>query len=125
MLERTAAGLVQSTEGLAKEEAKTLSKYYSDIRVYQNVIVTTAELKQCIVDFEKIDITTGEIPADSEFLEVPFIKFRKQLGIASKMSGVATHYQELSKHMKSKESTVFIVNSGHLDYFLDQCDLIG
>ncbi|NNF99493.1 MAG: hypothetical protein HKM93_08955 [Desulfobacteraceae bacterium] len=123
MLERIAAIVVKSTEALAKQETETLSNRYSDLRIYQNVIITTAELYLCDTDVEKINITAGEIDESSEFTMVPYLRFRKQVGAEVTISNPANDINELEKITTNKESTVFIVNSAHLGEFLEECEM--
>jgi hypothetical protein len=81
MLERVAAQVANSTYGLAVNESELLSQHYSGgIRFYVNAIVTTASLQLCTFDPGDIDIATGDLGEEATFEEVPFIRFRKQLG---------------------------------------------
>ena len=73
MLERVAASVVLSTEALATKELELVSEHYSLLRIYQNVVVTTATLKVCEVDISTIDIASGEIDAGSRFANVPYV----------------------------------------------------
>lgn len=123
MLERIAADVVKSTEALALQETKTLTSNYSDLRVYQNVIVTTADLYVCETDVSNIDITTGELGDDSQFTQVPYVRFRKQVGSIDTNLNPATETRGLNEHITNKESTVFIVNSAHFEEFLNACEL--
>lgn len=123
MLERTAASVVESTEALALEEARSLSNRYSSLRIYQNVIVTTAALHVCEVDVDGIDMATGELGSASAFKAVPFVRFRKQLGVVNRRDQRITHVQELRDSIKSTESTVFVVNAAHFSEFLQACEL--
>jgi hypothetical protein len=123
MLERMAANVVKSTEALALQETKTLSHYYSHLRIYQNVIVTTAELYVCDTNIQNIDITTGELDDKSEFNKVPFVKFRKQVGAIAAQIEPAKEMNGLKTIVTDKESTVFIVNSSNFSSFLNDCEL--
>lgn len=123
MLERTAATGVESTEALARQEADGLSKHYSELRIYQNVIVTTAALHVCEFDISEIDIGTGELGNNSKFRQVPYVRFRKQLGAKALGEQRASDSTMLRKIEKNKESTVFIVNSSHFGDFLGACEL--
>ncbi len=125
MLERTGASLVQSTEALAKEEAVNLDFIYSGLRMYQNVIVTTAELQTCHIDVSAIDVSTGKLAEDTEFSVVPFVKFRKQLGATIKTTNKAQHAADVRKYTSNRESTIFVVNSAHFLDFLNCSDLTG
>jgi hypothetical protein len=124
MLERIAASVVRSTEALAAEEMKIVSDRYSSLRIYQNVIVTTAELKVCEVDVSKINVQKGEIDADSKFVDVPFVRFRKQLHVASDpLPRPVTNTAELQNLVGRRESTVFVVNSAAFMQFLSACEM--
>jgi len=125
MLERTSATLVQSTEALAKEEATSLDFYYSGLRMYQNVIVTTAEINTCHIDVGEIDLATGKIAENTELSVVPFVKFRKQLGSTVKNIDKAQHDVAIRNNISSRESTIFVVNAAHFLDFLNQSELSG
>lgn len=122
MLERAAATLIASTEALAKEEDQTLSTDYSNFRFYQSVIVTTATLQVCNVDVSKIDIASGEVPSDATFTEVPYVRFRKQLGAGAAAVIPATGRFGLDQIASKRESTVFVVNSAHFLDFVRACE---
>jgi hypothetical protein len=123
MLERIAADVVKSTEALAIQETKTLSSHYSSLRIYQNIIITTADLYICDTDIDGIDITTVELADTSKFTKVPFVRFRKQVGAVATNLKPATEIYELKRIITDMESTVFIVNSSHIGDFLDACEL--
>lgn len=123
MLERIAADVVTSTEALALQESKGLSTYYSQLRIYQNVIVTTAELHVCETDVNNINITTGELGDDAKFTQVPYVRFRKQVGSIDANLKPAIDVRGLHKQIINKESTIFIVNSAHFEEFLNACEL--
>lgn len=123
MLERVASLLVMSTEALAKEEAVHQSYRYSDLRIYQNVIVTTANLSVCSINVDDIDLANGELGHDSKFVEVPYVRFRKQLGASLSDCSRATYDRDVNGYVTAKESTVFVVNSEHFEEFIIACDL--
>jgi hypothetical protein len=123
MLERIAANVVKSTEALALQESITLSNYYSSLRIYQNVIVTTAELYVCETDVDGINITTGELDENSKFIKAPYVRFRKQVGSTDSNLKPAKEINELKIIITDKESTIFIVNSAHFNDFLISCEL--
>src|SRR5690348_3092413 len=79
MLERIGGLLVESTEGFAAEEL-SLKRGKNRVRIYFNVVVTTAKLMVCELDPEKISVSDGKIK-DPQYFEVPFIRFRKQLSV--------------------------------------------
>ena len=123
MLERTAATLVQSTEAIALEEATTTSHLYSHLRIYQNVIVTTADLRVCRFDPASIDLSTGEIGDSATFEEVPYLRFRKQLMAYAPDENTSPATFELQSKISARESTVFVVNSARFFDFLNDCEL--
>src|SRR5208283_4505479 len=77
MLERVASELIEATEALAYEDLNLNTKH-TFVRIYVNVIITTAELHVCSVDPSTISIETGMIE-DAKFKVVPFLRFRKSL----------------------------------------------
>jgi len=123
MLERTASILVRSTEALAQEEGNTVSHQYSGLRIYQNVIVTTAKLNVAEVVSEDINLATGEIDEKTTFREVPYVRFRKQIGGTLPSIKAAVHSRDLRQITLEKESTVFVVNAAALLDFLLACEL--
>ena len=123
MLERLAADVVRSTEALARQESVSLSDSYSELRIYQNVIVTTADLFVCETDIEKIDVSSGELDESSTFKKIPYVRFRKQVGAMDSNLEVATDANSLNNQIENRESTIFIVNSSYFMEFLNSCEL--
>jgi hypothetical protein len=122
MLERVAAELVSSTEALARQEVIAIPNSYSNLRIYQNVIITTADLKVCDVETAKIALATGEIDVHSNIHDVPYVRFRKQLGVD--VPGNINQYGgDVKKMTLARESTVFVVNASYLQQFLANCEL--
>lgn len=122
MLERTAASVVSSTEALAVEEAKAISEKYSSVRMYINVIVTTADLKVCNFEPDRIDLINGEVENGS-FEDVPFIRFRKQLSFDSPEAAELPSEDPIRGLVSQKENTVFIVQASEFINFLSQLEL--
>lgn len=124
LLERLAASVIDSTEGFAQEEERFyFRKTGEQLRIYYNVIVTTAVLKVCNFDPSNISIESGEL-SEYNFQEVPYLRFRKQLSFNCELperDGGASHY-ELSY---AKQNTIFVVNSTHLTDFLREFELDG
>ena len=120
MLERIAATVVASTEALAQEEVKVLREHH--LRVYINVIVTTAKLEVCKFDPNTIDLKKGTIE-NAEYEDVPFLRFRKQLSPRPKLG----HPQGLGKGFesiaKAKENTVLIVEASELVGLLKKLEI--
>lgn len=115
MLERVASGLIEATEALSYEDY-FLNTKRDFIRIYANVIVTTAELQLCRFDPSDISINTGMID-DAKFTPVPFVRFRKSLSTKS-VNELNLEERTQSSLVKAKENTVFIVNSSQFEQFL-------
>lgn len=119
LLEKVGAQLVSSTEGLAWEEARQNIQTRSSLRVYFNVVVTTAKLKACIFDPALISVSDGTLK-EPEYVDVPYIRFRKQLATAAKpsaLTGTGMH-----NFARAKENTVFVVNANSFIQFLSEFD---
>lgn len=119
-LDRIGATLVEATEQLAKDE-KYLISYSSGWveRCYIPVIVTTAKLIACRLDPSQVDIETG-VPRNEEVDEVPYIRYRKQLSKRT-VSGIPEeNVREARLQEGPNESTLFIVNTAHLQSFLEK-----
>lgn len=121
LIERTAAELVSSTEGLAQEDRSLRSSNESDFKIYFNVIVTTATLQVCYFDSKSINIEDGTLN-DTTFEEIPYLRFRKQLNPVYKIPQV---HPVIDSHniARAKENTVFVVNSKHLVQFLKEFEI--
>lgn len=125
MLERVAGNVVSATEALAVEEQKLLTGRELDaLRMYVNVIVTTATLKICSFSPENISLHDGKV-SEPGFTEVPYVRFRKQLSVRTVRS---INRKSLLSHVlgavaKAKEHTVFVVNSGAFEQFLKEWEV--
>lgn len=122
MLERTAAAVVSSTEALAVEEERAISEKYSSLRMYTNVIVTTANLKVCAVDPSKIDLADGKIK-EVKFKNIPFLRFRKQLSFNAVVNKDCSWMDQTRSLISQKENTVFIVQASEFISFLSEIEL--
>lgn len=122
MLERTAASVVASTEALAFEEARSLSKEYSHLRIYMNIIVTTAGLKVCKVDPAKIDLTNGMLQ-DAQFEDVPYIRFRKQMSHPLEYKKPKSWPDQVHALISQKENSVFIVQASKFIEFINAIEM--
>ncbi len=116
LIERAAAELVSSTEGLALEDKALSLDSGENLKIYFNVIVTTASLQVCRFDPKTISIENGMVE-NPIFEEVPYIRFRKQLNPVYEIPVVCAvaGNQDVAR---AKENTVFVVNSKHLVEFL-------
>lgn len=119
MIERLAAEANEATEAFAIEDLALLIAKNGDLRIYYNVIVTTAELLVCELMSDAISLASGTVD-DASFTMVPFVRFRKQLSVNRTVDPNARNYGSL---FREKENTVFIVNSTHLLNFLDEYDV--
>jgi len=120
MLERVGAELIEATEALAQEDYH-LNSQSGFIRIYMNVIITTAQLYLCRLDPNAISIETG-ILDDAQFQTIPFLRFRKSLSTKS-VDQLNLGEKERSNLIKAKENTVFIVNSGQFQEFLESIEI--
>jgi hypothetical protein len=122
MLERVASEIATSTYGLAINEAKALSIHYSGgTRLYINAIVTTAKLRLCKFDPGDIKLESGELGENSGSEEVGFLRFRKQLGAPGQQEVErCTDSRGVRRMITGSESTVFVINSEHLEAFLEE-----
>lgn len=123
MLERVASEVVASTEAIAlQEKLLHLPPSSKQFRMYFNVIVTTASL--LVAEFEPANISLAEgILDDAKFIEVPFLRFRKQLMDA--LTPVDFMDYQNGNVARSRESTVFIVNAEHFAEFLREFEVSG
>ncbi|MDP1892923.1 MAG: hypothetical protein Q8K87_02130, partial [Hydrogenophaga sp.] len=112
LIERASGELLSSCEALAHEDRRLMLKDRDTYKIYSNAIVTTATLYVCKFDPKDISIGNGEIN-NPEFLEVPYIRFRKQLLTSYSAPDIYAVFgdRELSR---AKESTIFVVNAAHL-----------
>ena len=116
MIEKVAAELVEATEALSLEDYHLYKAEMNFIRMYFNVIVTTADLNLCSFNPDNISTDTGMIDK-AEFRPVPFVRFRKSL--STKPVDQLNLSEKSPYHLsKTKENTVFIVNSTHFSDFL-------
>ena len=121
LIERAAAELVSSTEGLALEDKSLSLNDRNSLKIYFNVIVTTATLQVCRVNPASIHIEDGTLD-DADFEEVPYIRFRKQLNPVYQIPQIfsVAGDQDIAR---AKENTIFVVNSKHLVHFLKEFEI--
>jgi len=121
MLERVASNVVSATEALATQEKNFLAPAHDGFRVYVNAIVTTASLYVAEVDHTGVSLGEGTVDR-AKFIEVPFVRFRKQLADSAADPITATTKPPLDV-ARARESTVFVVNAAHLGEFLQEFEL--
>ena len=116
MLERLAAEANDATEAFAREDLAMLLGNRGHLRIYYNVIVTTAQLVVCELMSDAISLASGTVDA-ATFTKVPYVRFRKQLSVNRTADPTVRYY---GSPFREKENTVFVVNSSHLLDFLDE-----
>ncbi|MEW8201040.1 MAG: hypothetical protein AB2697_19825 [Candidatus Thiodiazotropha endolucinida] len=121
MLERLAAEANEATEAFAREDLAMLLGNNGDLRIYYNVIVTSAELVVCEMMSNAISLASGSVD-EASFTTVPYVRFRKQLSVNRTVDPSTRNYVSL---FREKENTVFVVNSTHLLDFLNKYDVEG
>ena len=116
MLERIAHNVVESTVGFANEEHLNVVDKFDSLRMYFNVIITTAKLKVCSFDPNMVSMENGKLD-NTEITEVPFLRFRKQLSTRTLKNGslITDGFYSL---IREKENTVFVINAEHFLSFL-------
>jgi hypothetical protein len=119
LLERLSSLLLRSLESLANEEL-TLAKQERTIHLYIPVIVTNATLYACHFNTSDISIESGKLP-ESNFEEVPFMRFRKNL--SSTVKSTISFARNLGEINRENERTVLIINSKELVKALANLDL--
>lgn len=129
LLEKTASELTHAAECLAKEElAFTVVRNSSHQKIYMPIIVTNAKLMVCSFAPHNVNISTGELSLENtEFEEVPYIRFQKGLETSILGTDIQLGRQqelELRDINAEKERTVFVVNSENLLDFLKSCNLL-
>ena len=116
LIEKTAAELTLATECLALEHKDYRHKTGDDLKMFFSVIVTTAKLTVATFDPAAISLQDGTL-SDSKFETVPFVRFRKQLGVHHSLF-TPEQYLTGGDLAYLKESTVFVVHAEHICSFL-------
>lgn len=116
LLERIAAEIALAAECYGRRLQPYGSKPGIFYRVFVPIIVTTAKLHMATFEAKSIQIENGTLPS-ADFLEVPYVRFQKQLGVVNhdnayglgKPSGSLEHWWE---------NTVFVVNAAAINDLL-------
>ena len=124
MLERVAAGLVQSVEALAAEDLRHGFVKPDLPRLYVPLVVTTAALKVCNYDASRIALDAGQL-SEAELRDAAFVRFRKQLSAQPSTLDLAHRWDASAALAAAKESTVFVLNATSLIQFLNYFDVIN
>jgi len=121
MLERIAAEVMFATEAIAAEDKPFVIRRGDSVRMYFNVIVTTAALKLCYIDPSKVRIRDGTM-TDGEFPAGTYVRFRKQLS-TRELTWPKSFSFSPDVLVNAKENTVFVVNSEHFVDFLSEFEV--
>lgn len=116
LIEKTAAELTLATECLAMEHKNYRHPTSDDLKLFFSVIVTTAKLTVARFDPTAISLSDGTL-GKAEFESVPFVRFRKQLGVHHSLL-TPDQYLAGSDIAYMKESTVFVVSAEFVTTFL-------
>jgi len=121
LIEKTSAELTLATECLALEHKDYRHPTGDDLKLFFSVIVTTAKLTVANFDPAVISLQDGTL-SDAKFETVPFVRFRKQLGVHHSLL-TPEQYLTGGDLAYLKESTVFVVNAEHICSFLTDFDV--
>lgn len=122
LLERTAAEVALAADCIAREHKDIRREGATDIKVFFPIIVTTATLRLAKFDPASISLDDGTLEG-AEFSCVPYVRFRKQLGVVrvdTKAEGGA--WGDVA-HLK--EATVFVVQASAINDFLADVAIHG
>lgn len=120
-LERVSGELISSTEALALEERDYRRENQDSMRMYFNVIVTTATLKFAAFDVTHLSVTDGTLQ-DAAIQDVPFVRVRKQFSMRP-ANLTPTDWLRHDDPDYRRENTVFVVQADRLNEFLQQFDI--
>ena len=119
MLERVASELVSATDAYAKEQRRHFLDQIDPLVINIPVILTTAKLEVIHFDPRGVQLSDGKIPSDADTLEVPVVRFRKQMTVVPVDENLRmNHYQ----FARTKENTVLVVHADRFRQFLDELD---
>lgn len=122
ILESLATEVLESIEGLAKEEVNIArSQDFRHIRLFIfPAIVTNAELTVCRFNSSLVKINDGTLDdKDADIFTVPFVRFRKSLSNNFPQGS----FFDLQSANRARERTVFIVNAASLTQFLSNWEM--
>jgi hypothetical protein len=111
-LDRIASHLLQSCEGAMNDWSIDQGEDVACIPI----IVTNASIHTCAFDPARINLADGNLPTDAQFLQRPFVRFRKAF---KHTGGLDPHPAPLLEAPSSDGArTVFVVEACHLVAFL-------
>jgi hypothetical protein len=116
MLERTAAEVVRATDALALQEININVKNGGRLfgRAYVPMIVTTARMFVCDVDYDQVEPQTGEV-ASATIITTPIIRFKKSLSAPDLARSSAVSVEEFAAQ---SERSVVVVQAAAFSEFL-------
>ena len=106
LLERLAASVVESSDGLAADFLE-LTAESAAYHLIVPVIVTNASLLTAAFDPRDVDLGNGELKS-AEYDDVPYVRFRKSLGPSE--SPIEYDPESLEELAAGSERTVFVVH---------------
>lgn len=121
LIERVGGELVSATEALANEERDLRPLSSNSTRCYFSIIVTTADLKMVTFDPSAISLADGTL-ADAQIIDVPFVRFRKQLATRSERL-TPDDFKNQNDVAYAKQNTVFVVRADALVQFLREFEV--
>lgn len=120
-LERVAGTLISSTEAVALEERDYRHDDQESLRMYFNVVVTTASLKIASFDVGHLSLSDGTLQ-EADFQDVPFVRVRKQFSLRPARLTPADWLRHDDPDYR-RENTVIVVGAQHLNDFLQLFDI--
>jgi hypothetical protein len=121
LLERVAGELISSTEALALEERDYRRENHESMRMYFNIIVTTASLKFASFDVRHLAVEDGTL-READIYDVPFIRMRKQFSMRPANLTPADWLRHDDPDYR-RENTVFVVQASCINDFLHQFNI--
>lgn len=120
-LERVAGEVISSTEALALEERDYRRENQDSMRMYFNVIVTTATLKFAAFEAGHLSVTDGTL-REATVQDVPFVRVRKQFSMRPANLTPADWLRYDDPDYR-RENTVFVVQADRLNDLLQKFDI--
>lgn len=120
-LERVAGELISSTEALALQERDYPREHEENMRMYFNVVVTTAELKVASFDVNHLSVEDGTLK-EANIKDVPFVRVRKQFSMRPADLSSADWLRHDDPDYR-RENTVIVVRADRLNEFLQHFEI--
>lgn len=119
ILESWANELLMATEALASEHASLVSNPESSIpeQIYIPVIVTTAQIRVCILPASKVSLEDGKMTECKLEDNHWCVRFQKNMTTSLEYSNEIT---SLEQAHKANQRTVFVVHAAEFESFLEK-----